>query len=1041
MKTKFSGILTLLLAFVVQLTFAQEKTVSGTISDASGLPLPGATVLLKGTTTGTSSDFDGNYSIKANQGATLVFSFVGYVTTEVTVGASNTINITLKDDATSLEEVIVVAYGTQTRESIVGSVGIVSSETIGNQQVTSPLRALQGSVPGVNLLTAGGQPGNNPDIRIRGFSSINADQAPLIVLDGAAFNGNLNTISQDQIESISVLKDASSTSLYGSRGANGVILITTKKGKRNTDPLVSIRSQFGVSKNTEGIHDMVGSEDYMKLTWQALRNSNQYVSGQSAAAAATNATADLTDYLGYNPYNVSTPIDVNGNLVPGASLLWETNWEDEVFNNNVTRVNHNLNISGGSDKTTYFFSLDYLNEDGPVITSDFERVSTRLNLESQLKDWLKVGINNSFSRSQSGSPDQTSGSTTQAITWIYGMSSVYPVYARDANGNFIRDTEGGLIYDLGNGLVPGQVVNSSRPVYSGESIHASLLLGKEDVVRSNYVGNAYAEINIVEGLKFKTSLSYENYLFDQYSFDDDKIGAASNVQGRVTQNRDILTTLNAIQSLNYQTSFGNHNISIDAITEAYTSTQNDLRSQGTGFLPGQGQLGDASTPEGVGGLKISERLNSYLARVAYNFDKTYYLEFSGRRDGSTRFATDTRWGNFFSTGGSWIVSNESFLENSNVVDYLKLRASYGELGNNRGIGLFPYQSVFQSGYTNEGNSGILLEGVVDPLLSWEKTASANFGLDFNLFNGVLSGSVDYYNKESKALIYDVPLAPSTGVKQIRTNNGTLRNYGWEFALNSKIINKEDFSWEAGVNFSLDKNEIKELTQDQFVSGSKLWKEGNSLFDFYIQEWAGVDPADGFGMWFKDVLDVDGEVIDKVTTKVYSEATRYEQGETSLPDVIGGFTNLITYKQFDLGVLFNFSFGAYLLDTDYSSLINVFESPGGAAHPDNFKAWKSPGDITNVPLLLAANNDHASQSTRFLYKNDYIRLKSLTFGYSLPQTAIKRIGLSKVRLYAQADNIFTWQSHEGIEPEQAFSGVTNRRSPLQATTAIGVNIEF
>ncbi|WP_290271761.1 SusC/RagA family TonB-linked outer membrane protein [Algibacter miyuki] len=1033
--------LTLLLAFVVQLTFAQEKTISGVISDGSGLPLPGATVLLKGTSTGTSSDFDGRYSLKANTGGTLVVSFVGYASTEVKVGQSNTVNVTMQEDAAALEEVVIVAYGTQTRESIVGAVGVVSSETISSQQATSPLRALQGSVPGVNLLTAGGQPGNNPDIRIRGFSSINADQAPLIILDGSAFNGNLNTISQDQIESISVLKDASSTSLYGSRGANGVILINTKKGKRNTEPLVSIRSQFGVSKNTEGIHDLVGSEDYMKLTWQALKNSNQYISGQSSSDAATNATANLTDYLGYNPYNVSNPIDANGNLVSGASLLWDTDWEEQVFNNNVTRVNHNLNISGGGDKTTYFFSLDYLNEDGPVITSDFERVSTRLNVESQVKDWLKVGINNSFSRSKSGTPDQTSGSTTQAITWIYGISSIYPVYARDANGAFVKDVEGGLIYDTGNGIVSGQVINSSRPVYSGESIHASLLLGKEDIVRSNYVGNAYAEMNIAEGLTFKTSLSYENYLFDQYSFDDDKIGAASNVNGRVTQNRDILTTLNAIQSLNYKTSFGKNNISIDAITEAYTSTTSDLRSQATGFLPGQGQLGDASTPEGVGGLKITERINSYLARVAYNFDKTYYLEFSGRRDGSTRFATDTRWGNFFSTGGSWIVSNEAFLEDSNVITDLKLRASYGELGNNRGIGLFPYQSIFQSGYTNEGNSGLLLEGVVDPLLSWEKTASTNFGVDFELFNGKLYGSVDYYNKESKALIYDVPLSPSTGVKQIRTNNGTLRNYGWEFSLNSNIVSNDNFTWNAGLNFSFDKNEIKELTQDQFISGTKLWKEGNSLFDFYLRDYAGVDPADGFGMWYKDITDSEGEVTGRETTKVYADATRYEQDKSSLPSVIGGFTNSITYKQFDLGMLLNYSFGAYLLDTDYSGLMNGFSSPGGSAHPDNFKAWQNPGDITDVPLLLASNNNHASQSTQYLFKNDYVRLKSLTIGYSLPQATLAKTGLSKLRLYLQADNVFTWQSHEGIEPEQAFSGVTNARSPLQSTTAIGVNIEF
>ncbi len=1041
MKLKLTWMLTLLLVFTSQISNAQQRLISGTVYDESGLPLPGTTIQIKGSSVGVPTDFDGNYSIQANQGEILVFSFIGYISQEVTVGSANTYNVTLKEDTTALDEVVVVAYGTQTKEAIVGSVGVISAQTIANQQVTSPLRALQGTIPGVNLLTAGGQPGNNPTIRIRGFASINAEQGPLIVLDGAAFNGNLNSISQDQIESVSVLKDASSTSLYGSRGANGVVLITTKKGKLNSEPTVNIRSQYGFSKSTEGIHDLVRAEDYMKLTWQALKNTNQYEFGQSAADAATNASAQLTDHLGYNPYNVDNPIDTNGDVVSGASLLWDTDWENEVFRNNVTRTNHNLNISGGSEKTTYFFSLDYLNEDGPVITSDFERVSTRLNLESQLKDWLKVGINNSFSRSQSGTPDQTTGSTTQAITWIYGISSIYPVYARDASGSFIRDSEGELIYDLGNGLVSGQVVNSTRPVFNGESIHATLLLGQENRVRTNYVGNAYAEITLMEGLTFRSSLSYENYAFDSYSFDDDKIGAASNVSGRVDQDRDFLTTLNAIQSLNYQKSFGQHNLSVDAITEAYTLTDNDLGAQGTGLLPGQGQMGDTSTPESVTGIEISERLNSYLARVAYNYNQTYFLELSGRRDGSTRFSEETRWGNFFSAGGSWVISNESFIEDIDAISNLKLRVSYGELGNNRGIGFFPYQSVFQSGFTNEGNSGILLEGVSDPLLEWEKTASSNFGIDFGLFNNRLTGSIDYYIKESIDLIYDVPLSPSTGVKQIRKNSGTLKNSGWEFSLNSQIFSTDDFTWNANLNFSLDKNEITELTQDQFINGSKLWKVGNSIFDFYIREWAGVDPADGRGMWFMDVLDSNGDVTGKVVTKDYNEATRYEQGKTSLPDIIGGFSSAFTYKQFDLNFLINFSFGAYLLDTDYSGLINGFEAPGSGIHPDNFKAWQEPGDLADIPLLLTANNDHSATSTRFLYKNDYVRLKNLNIGYTIPNTFLNQVGIKTVRIFLQADNFFTWQSHKGIEPEQAFNGVTNRRSPLQSTISTGVNIQF
>ncbi len=1040
MKTTFSGILTLLLAFVVQISFAQEKTVSGTIIDDSGLPLPGATILVKGSASGTSSNFDGKYTIQANQGATLVFSFVGYTTVEEVVGNSNTINVKLEEDTATLDEVVIVAYGAQTKQSIVGSVGVISDAVIETQQVTSPLRALQGTVPGVNLLTAGGQPGNNPEIRIRGFGSLNASQSPLIVLDGAAFNGNLNTISQDQIESISVLKDAASTALYGSRGANGVILITTKKGTRNMAPSITFRSQIGLSNPTVGLHDLLKTEDYLKLNWEALKNTNQYENGQSATLAAQNATNELIDYVGYNPYSVANPIDTNGNLVAGANLLWQTDWEEELLRKDVLRVNHNVNLSGGDDKSTYFMSIDYLNEEGPVIRSNFERIATRLNLESQVNDWLKVGLKTSFSRSNSGNPDQTSGSVQQVISYIYGVSGLYPIYLRDANGSLIRDSSGGLIFDTGDGVTAGQPVNSVRNAFGGENVLASITLGEEKRKRTNFLGNATAEVKLFEGLTFKTNFSYENYLFDSFSFNDDLVGFAAGLGGRVSQNRDVTTTLNAIQSLNYVNDFGKHNLGVDLITEAYTFNYDYLSSQGTGFLAGVEVLDGSTVPESVGGNINMERLNSYLGRVSYNFDEKYFAEFSGRRDGSSRFNSAVRWGNFYAAGASWIVSNEAFLSDNNTINYLKLKGSYGELGNNQGIGFFPYQSVFSLGFNNEGNTGVLLNGVADPFISWEKTATTNIGLDFELFNGALSGSVEYFNKESIDLIYDKPLPSSTGVDNITTNIGALKNFGWEASLSSNIVNTNDFTWTAGLNFSIIDNEITELTQDEFVNGSKLWKVGNSIFDFYIREWAGVDPADGRGMWFMDVLDSNGDVVDKVTTKDYDDATRYQNG-TSLPDIYGGFTTFFKYKQFDLNILANFSFGGQLLDSDYSGLINQFESPGGSIHPDNLSRWQNPGDITNMPLLLASNNDHAARSSRFLFDNDYIRLKSLTFGYNLPSKTLAKFGVAKLRLFIQADNILTWQSHKGIDPEQSFNGLTSNRSPLQKTFTTGAIVQF
>ncbi len=470
--------------------FSQEKMITGVVASDLGT-LPGVSILLKGTTKGVETDFDGKYRILAKVGDVLVFSYLGFVTVERTIGDASVINVVMQESGEVLEEVVVVAYGSRRKEEITGSVQAISSSTIEQQQVTSPLRALQGTVPGINLITQGGQPGNNPNIVIRGFGSFNGSNSPLIVVDGAPYNGNLNTISQDQIESISVLKDASSASLYGSRAANGVIIITTKRGKRNSDAKVSIRSQYGISNPAVGIHDLVGPEDYLKLNWQAIRNNNIYQLDQSPTDAALNATNQLIPTLGYNPYSVANPIDINGQLVAGANLLWNTTWQDVVLRDNVSRVNHNISITGGEENNNYFISLDYLDDEGPVIASDFERIALRGAIDADVNDWLKVGLTSSYSRSYSNNPDQTSGSTTQAISWIYSNSSIYPIYVRDENGNLILDENGQVIYDLGNGngRPPGQSVNSIRPGIVGENILASIELGSETRTRSNFVGS------------------------------------------------------------------------------------------------------------------------------------------------------------------------------------------------------------------------------------------------------------------------------------------------------------------------------------------------------------------------------------------------------------------------------------------------------------------------------------------------------------------------------------------------------------------------
>ncbi|WBU90061.1 SusC/RagA family TonB-linked outer membrane protein [Cellulophaga omnivescoria] len=1039
MRTKVAWILTPLLVMLMSFSYAQEKTITGNVTDHEGLALPGVTVLVVGTTTGTQTDFDGNYTIKASVGQILRYSYVGQKTTERKVGSSNTISLQMDEDAEALDEVVVVAYGSQKKKSIVGSVTSLGEEMIDSQQLTTITSAIQGTVAGVNVITSGGQPGSNPTIRIRGIGSINASAEPLIVVDGVPFNGNINSISGDQIESMNILKDASSTALYGSRAANGVVLITTKKGSYNSGSKITVSAVSGFSTPAVALHDRIGNDDMMRYSWEAERNKNLYITGQSATDAGINASQSLISNLGYNPYNVAQPVDQNGNLVPGATSLWETDWEDEMLRSAAQRNEYTVSISGGGESSRFFLSANYLNQEGAVRESDFERFTTRLNLETEVKDWLTVGLNTSLSTSKQNFPTQSGSTFQSSYQWIYSMSSIYPLYRRNENGGLVLDNSGNRIYDYGS--TPGQSVNGSRPLLGNENAVGSLYNYDDVNKRTNALVNGFAKIKFSDNLSFKTNLSYENYLFDSNSYDAYDVGVASSVGGRVAQDRDITTTFNFTNSLNYDKTFGDHSIQANAIFEAYKLKVDALGAQGTGFLPGVKVLNGSTLPEGVSGFISEDRLTSYLGRLAYSYKDRYFIEGSYRRDGSSRFSEDTRWGNFFSVGGSWVISDENFLAGSSTINLLKLRASYGELGNNGTSSYFPYLQGFETGNNELDNTGVLLGDVTDPNLTWETSALFNVGLDFSLLNDRLDGSFEYYSKESIDLIYTKPLPISTGNSGITTNVGSIKNSGYEMSLTGRLIQNNKVTWTLGVNAAINKNEITELTQDEFITGTKKWKEGKSLYDFFIQDWAGVDPEDGYGMWYKDVLDVDGNPTgERETTKDYSEATRYYQG-SSLPDVTGGLTTDLKVGGFDFNMLFNFSFGAQVYDSSYAGLMDGFSRPGYTASPDIANRWTQPGDITDVPLLLNSQNDFNGTSTRFLFDNDYVRLRAITLGYTLPSDITKKAYLDNVRIYLRGDNLFTWQSHKGIDPEQSLAGTTDSRSSLLKTISLGLNVQF
>lgn len=713
-----------------------------------------------------------------------------------------------KPDTTSIkdiEEVVVVAFGKQKKEAIVGSVATVDKRIIETQQATSILGALQGTVTGVNVIAAGGMPGDNPSIYIRGVSSINASTQPLIIVDGSPYGGNINSIPQDQVESMSVLKDASATALYGSRGANGVIIITTKKGRLNVKPKVNVTSLIGVSSSAVKFHEVLKAEDFMKYTWQAIRNARIVSNGQTPDAAAQYATNNIINTLGYNPYNVVNPIDDKGNVVANAKLLWDTDWERELINNSALKQEHRLNISGGSENTTYFIGADYLDMYGNIKTSRFERLGFRANVDSKVNTWLKVGLNTSFSASSQNYPMQSGSAFQSPIQWVYTLSGIYPVYMRDEKGNIILDAFGRSQYDYGDNAVSGRPVNAQRPLLANENALGALYNNKIRYNRYDTFINGYAEVTLTDYLKLRSQGSFQLYNYDSYSYTHYAYGAAASVKGRVSQSRDLTKTINWTNSLDFNKSFGKHNVNAQAIFELMDYRFDALSAQGTGFLPEVYVLNGKTVSEGVGGYINQERLVGYLGRLGYNYANKYFIEGSVRNDGSTRFASEVRWGTFYSVGGAWVVSQEKFFKNK-IVNYLKLKSSYGELGNNGTDGYFPYVMSFATGWNQLGQTGVLLGGARDYFLTWEKTASLNAGAEIGFLKNRITVNVDYFNKRSIDLIYAKPLPGSTGNTSITTNVGALRNYGWEFDISSLNISSDKFQWRTSLNLTFEKIE-------------------------------------------------------------------------------------------------------------------------------------------------------------------------------------------------------------------------------------------
>ena len=944
------------------------------------------------------------------------------------IGVSGQTTKAKKDtvQAKEIDEVVVVAYGKAKRTSYTGSVATISSDKINNRPVNNITKALEGQVAGLQAVSSSGQPGSVASVRIRGIGSVSASSDPLYVIDGIPFDGNINTISPNDIESISVLKDASASALYGSRGANGVILVTTKSGKKG-ESRINFNMSQGFSSRAVKDYKQVSTDQYFQLYWEALRNGYQsnLISAQQAGQMATD---NLINALGINPYgaNYSKPVGTDGKLLAGAKPLWNDNWAD-VLQRVASRNQVDLDFSGGSEKSNYYFSLGYLDDKGIAIESGFKKYSTRLKLNSEVKKWLNVGANLSYTNSIQLAPSSSDSSSDNIINVGRIIPSFYPYYERNADGSQKLDLNGNPIFDFG----------SYRPTsaFQNQNLAATLPLDKNENREDNFSGKGFLDFSFLPELKFKSSFSVDLVNYNGHYYTNPLLGQGAEIGGSVTKTNSRTFSYTTSNILTYDKKFGQHHFNALAGQEFYHYEYQTISGSRSQFsLPYYYEPAAASLLGGFTGSSDKLGLLSFLGKIEYDYQNKYFISGSVRSDGSSRFSPDNRWGTFWSVGGSWKASSENFIKDLNVFNQLTLRASYGGQGNDKLKTYYAYQSLYTF-YNNLGEPGTVANKLPTPDLKWETNINLNVGLEFAILNNRIKGNVEYFKRESQDLLFEMPLAPSLGFTGFQANIGKLQNSGFEFSLFTTPVRTKDFEWNVDVNLSTLSNTITKLPKGSIISGTKLLREGGSVYDFYLPTWAGVDPSNGKPLWKTITTDANGQTVEGTTSEI-GKATREIQG-SSLPKLVGGVTTSLAYKNFDLSALLTFRIGGKVLDTDYTSILSGGNLPGRAWSEEMLNRWTPENRYTDVPALNTTTNNWTSASSRFLYSATYARLKNVSIGYTLPSDYFERLGLKKFRIYIQGENLLTFYKHKGMDPEQTLDGTTYYRYPAMRTVTFGI----
>lgn len=1036
-----------ILLFVISTAMAQNRTITGTVTArADGTPLPGVSVRVKGATTGVATNIDGKFSIVvANSVTALDFFYIGYKAETINIGKSNTLNVSLDTDTRVLSQVVVTAYGTQIKKALTGSVATVTAADLENRVISNATQALAGAAPGISTSSGNGQPGSDAGIRIRGFGSVNASNAPLYVVDGFPYEGFLGDINANDIESISILKDASSTALYGARAANGVIVITTKKGS-TADPKFNVNVTKGVSSRAIPEYDRVGVNDYYPLFWTALKNNRMYGNGDTEAAAITYANNTVGAQLIYNPFNVPANqlVTNDGKLNPNASLLYnDFDWISGMQNNGA-RNEAFIDYSAKQGKSDYYVSMGYIKDNGFVIGSDFERINGRVSINSKPKSWLTTGVNLAAALVDNNLANATSdntGSIVNPFVFARGIGPIYPVRAYTATGEPVLDDKGVHMYDYG--MHTGAV---GRPggAYPGRHVIYETMLNTNRGSRNSLNGRTFAEISFLRDFKFTTTLALDLTGTRGVSSQNKIVGDGVTNGGTSTRSSNEYRSVSFNQLLRYERKFGVHSVKALAghesqkVDDTFLSGNRRLMN-----LDGNIELVNYVTLNGLTGSINSLRRDAYLSRVEYGFNDKIFVDASYRRDASSRFAPQSRWGNFYSVGAAWNLTSEDFLKGVQWLSNLKLRAAYGTVGNDALDTYFEYQALYSLTFNNATEPGALATKLPNPDLTWEVNKTFTAALDFALFNNRIDGSFEWFRRGSSQLLFDVPQGLSSSVTTRTENIGAMENRGFELLLNAKIIRSRDFKWDIQLNNTILKNKITSLPGGNTIpSGTKRLEEGKDIYNFYLRQWYGADPANGQGLWLRDpaiaATAAGSQSINGVDVTNNPNNALFDYSGSAIPDYFGSMNNTFTYKGISLSFLLNYQLGGKFYDSIYAGLFGL--SYGTAVHKDALNSWSAPGQVNNIPRLDVANHGtYNTQSSRFLIDASYLTLRNISLAYTIPQSLVSKTGLQKIRVFAAGENIHMFSKRKGLNPMESFNGTNSNIYVPNRYISAGLNI--